>query len=82
MSVVGSTCFVVVADANTPLSAFLEAPVTTRSSSVATSEKQNNLKTTWILPQTGSEKTELLLLRDLILIRRGKTAEPGFRRHL
>lgn len=60
---VGLSCFLcgflpVLANVNTPfLGTFLDTPVTTRSNMMATTEKQNNLRTTLILPQAESEKT-------------------------
>lgn len=57
-SIVFSLVSSVLANVNTPfLGTFLDAPVTTRSNTMATSEKQNNLRTTGILPQAESEKT-------------------------
>lgn len=60
----------VLANVNTPfLGTFLDTPVTTRSNTMATSEKQNNLRTTRILPQAEWENNRpLLLLAGLMLI--------------
>lgn len=60
----------VLVNVNTPfLGTFLDTPVTTRSNTMATSEKQNNLRTTRILPQAEWENNRpLLLLAGLMLI--------------
>ena len=65
---------------HSPLSAFLDTPVTTRASSMATSEKQNNLRTTRILPQAESEKTASPQRSDAN--QQEKTPELSFLRYL
>lgn len=60
MAIVCLSCFLfVLVDVNTPLLVHSSTLLSQHGpTSMATSEKQNNLRTTWILPQAESEKTQ------------------------